>query len=822
MIRIKELKVHTTSEICSVCGYRYDTIMISKNDTLVCPKCVNHDLGSEGMRAVGTALQSGNPAHLFRPSESIELRYGILLNNRLWQRIPGELHADVIHRICRQLGEKGNHALKRKLMYVSVKMLVIHRDAVKQVLIPRFQELASPEGGYDPVQFSTYAFPLLLNCAPQSIEEQAVLHQMRQKLADDYVAFFSQDLGGTLVPRFSPNEMLGLLEYALWYYEEGRSDLATFRDARAALVADILDDQFKADAMKHIYACYVKPVLAEVQPYLPSPLLTGKSKRDLARIIGYVFTIPELFQSSMKTRPASFRSLLPKLILRGEHIPVSDLSAGDIKIPKDFGYKRTSFLERYFPLLTHNHSYFSYYSSNETCFFPESILSTLRRTYAAYTACELSSSPVPPSEGVVEGFSSCMQIYSLLTGYRQSVGVRFSKNGKSILKTTLKECQNLASIPEPFETDRNLAYMRTELLLKLFELYHPEETSSQGIAFVEDLYRQIRAPFLPDALLLESLLPHLEMLSEGHFNTYGFLNPAFGMTYILENLEEGQWYAAEHIMNHLVSMDLPGTPCLASFLRGELLSAGEGRLSDITQRGKIRVTMRNYLQLVQVPFVKMVLFLLNTMGLIDIYYEPIENEYHLKNKTYLTGFDGIAGCRLTSLGLKVFGRSDAYEEEVPEDESYFILDEHMLLVTLKGEDPVRRIFLEKVGKKTGNIFYVIDVKSFTKDCASTYELESRVDSFIRLFEGEELPVNWQAFFDEILEKNKILEVEYQAHIPLVVDEMVKQLIREDGKIGEYVKIAEGNRVFVPLNKYAAVRTFLKKHGYILPDFLESV
>ncbi|MBN2861404.1 MAG: hypothetical protein JXK93_14145 [Sphaerochaetaceae bacterium] len=400
--------------------------------------------------------------------------------------------------------------------------------------------------------------------------------------------------------------------------------------------------------------------------------------------------------------------------------------------------------------------------------------------------------------------------------------MKYSKNGKSILKTTLKECQNLASIPEPFEADRNFAYMRTEFLLKLFELYHPEEGSSQGIAFVEDLYRQIRAPYFPDALLLESLLPHLEMLPEGHFNTYGFLNPAFGITHILEDLEEGQWYAAEHIMSHLVSMDLPGTPCLTSFLKGELLSAGEGRLSDITQRGKIRVTMRNYLQLVQVPFVKMVLFLLNTMGLIDIYYAPIENEYHLKNKTYLTGFDGIAGCRLTSLGLKVFGRSDAYEEEVTDDESYFILHEHMLLVTLKGEDPVRRIFLEKVGKKTGNIFYVIDVKSFTKDCASSYELESRVDSFFRLFAGEELPVNWQAFFDEILEKNKVLELEYQAHIPLLVDETVKQLIREDGKIGEYVKIAEGNRVFVSLNKYGAVRTFLKKHGYILPDFLESM
>ncbi|MBN2860336.1 MAG: hypothetical protein JXK93_08760, partial [Sphaerochaetaceae bacterium] len=376
MINIKELKVNTACETCSVCGYRYDTIMISEKNELVCPRCVNHDLGSEGMKAVGKALLSGNPAHLFRPSESIELRYGILLDHRVWQRIPSEHHADVIHGICRQLGEKGNHALKRKLMYLSMKMLVIHRDAIKQVLMFRFQELASKDGAYDPVQFSTYAFPLLLNCAPQSIEEQAVLHQMRQKLPDDYVSLFSQDLGGTLIPRFSPNEMLGLLEYALWYYEEGRSDLATFCDARAALVADTLDDQFKADAMKNIYACYVKPVRAEVHPYLPSSLLQGKSKMDLARIIGYVFTIPELFQSSMKTRPASFRSLLPKLILRGEHIPVRDLSAGNIKIPQDIGYKRTSFFKTHFPLLTHNYSYFSYYPTSETCFFPESILST--------------------------------------------------------------------------------------------------------------------------------------------------------------------------------------------------------------------------------------------------------------------------------------------------------------------------------------------------------------------------------------------------------------------------------------------------------------
>ena len=817
MITIREWKKTTHPATCSYCGQGSYRVLLSQNGKHICIRCLNRMLGSEGAQILRKEISGNKLASRFTASQPVELRYGMLLNQQLIERIPPDELVPVLGTIGRQLAERLSHPLKRQLIYLSMKLLLQFRKEAAAVLISMIGEIAADMTRYDPIQFSRYALLVLLSCAPQSPETRLVVEAVREHVGADYVSTFARDIDGVLISRYTPFELIDWVDHALTHMGEDRSDLELFFDIQAQMLARKLDSQYRSEDIKRIYMRYANPIKGEVNRYL-TPLLRGGSmtaKNDLCQVLGYVFTIPALFKAAVPKLPPALQKMLPELLIGSGHGFVRDLSVKNARMPKDT-YQRQLFMKKHFPLLVYYSSYYWDTTDNETCSYPSSLVPILRRSFADDTLRPLSSSDQPASDIVVEGFESYMQVHSLLVGYHQSVGVKYSKSGKNVLKSTLKEFRQVGSIPEPFGSDSKLDHLRTELVLKMLELIHPE--ASQGVELIEELYRKICSPYIPEAAELESLLPHLNMIPERDFDYHGFLNPACGIAILISRMKEGRWYSVEEMISHLVSVDLLGSPYYGPLLWRELFCSGEGPSSDSYYRGKLVVTTSNYRQVVQKPFVEMVLFLLNTIGILDLCFTFTENEYHLKNKYYLTGFDGISGFRLTSLGLKVLGLSDEYEEEVQEDDTLSLLDEHMLLVTLKGEDPIRKIFLEKVGKRVGEIFYVIDAKSFTKDCSTPEELNDKVNSFIGLFGAQGLPPIWQSFFAEILDKNQVLEIEYQPYISLIVDEKVRRVIAEDGKLGEHVRIAEGDRVFIATSRYSTVRNLLKKHGYILPDY----
>ena len=123
-------------------------------------------------------------------------------------------------------------------------------------------------------------------------------------------------------------------------------------------------------------------------------------------------------------------------------------------------------------------------------------------------------------------------------------------------------------------------------------------------------------------------------------------------------------------------------------------------------------TYENYQGYIIEPFIKSILFILGTFGVLEIYYTaPTGKKSLYLRHGYLSKYDGIKGFKLTKLGEYIFGKRENYEFKQVEEGSVYLEDD-FLLATVVGEAPVRTLFLESIGTKISPRKFKISSESF--------------------------------------------------------------------------------------------------------------
>jgi len=222
-------------------------------------------------------------------------------------------------------------------------------------------------------------------------------------------------------------------------------------------------------------------------------------------------------------------------------------------------------------------------------------------------------------------------------------------------------------------------------------------------------------------------------------------------------------------------------------------------------------------RMVITPLIKSCLFLYASLGLIDISYtQPFNPYYQLKNKDYLSIYDGLECFRLTELGAYILGQINSYEvKEDKTTKARLIVDEQRLLISFHGKDMLKQTVLNQMTHKVGDNHYKMDFESLMSGCSCISEVEKRIEQFKQQIIAKP-PENWQLFFKQVIQQANPLKQEPLLHVFKLNDRpMLYQLIASDPILRKIILKAENYHIVIDKNKLSAVKKRLLNLGYFV-------
>ncbi len=403
--------------------------------------------------------------------------------------------------------------------------------------------------------------------------------------------------------------------------------------------------------------------------------------------------------------------------------------------------------------------------------------------------------------------------------YIRHTGVKRAKNGERILKSTLKQVQEYASVPEPYRDDPDVGYLRTGVLIELLDQFisDTEEYTGPPETVLQHLYdycfsiRRFEKTHLADAL------EHLT-IDWKYPDVLEYKERTLAEK-LLSQLPESRWVHVDEVYRVLAASDL--LPQLQDFSgkRGGVscscvdITSWNGRAEQMT------ISEQTKRELFYLPYVRLLLFVLNTLGAVNLAVkDPVHPQYRKRNKLWLTPFDGIMEVSLTPLGSRLSGRKE--QSRQPEAQTPRLhLDHRQLIVTVESSDPMAELMLQQLACRIGPSSYLVQSREFLNGCSSVEDVQDRVRQFCRCIH-DELPENWKEFFSRAVQQAKPVEPVKTEYLIFRIDPEQTELINilfQDDQIRRHLKKAEDYHVLIASAGYAQVRKRLLEYGYLLPE-----
>ena len=415
---------------------------------------------------------------------------------------------------------------------------------------------------------------------------------------------------------------------------------------------------------------------------------------------------------------------------------------------------------------------------------------------------------------------------SMISEYVRQGHLKMSKSGRKILVSAIKKMASVCKLDEFYSQsdDTALGYMRTQLLGNFFLENQTEHSLADPAAFK----RLVTGAFLGNAAEgypLHALLHHLNRIGYADIadrSASGGDRDARVSAALLAMLREmpvGEWvyvsrciaYATYRIEDFEI-ISVAAAQEYVTFTGEVVAENGDAAESD---RGNHRIQSWRYLDTVTVPFIKAVLFLCGSLGLLDLAYDPpANNRFRLSGKPYLSRCDGLRYVRLTELGAYVTGLSETYDQTVAAPaQARVILDENRLIINLDAHDPVKSMTLETLADRISDTCFRVSYESFLKGCSQESDVEERIELFESLIEGR-TPAIWENFLREIDGRTNPLEARDDAYVfQLRPDPTLLDLMARDSVLKKYILKAEKHHIIIRNRNLSHVKRRLAELGY---------
>jgi len=287
---------------------------------------------------------------------------------------------------------------------------------------------------------------------------------------------------------------------------------------------------------------------------------------------------------------------------------------------------------------------------------------------------------------------------------------------------------------------------------------------------------------------------------------------------ILKEIPEKQWISVDNIIKycyfHNIDIRIAHPYMVSQYVHYSPSRYMNGRWENV--RGKTYVSESSFSTVITTPAVKMYLFFLASFGIIDIAYDfPENNEIRAKNRQYLSEFDGLKYIRLNALGEYLLGKSKTFDYDPGKLTAQVILDEDRLIAYIRGNDPVKKMVLDKIALMIHEGCYRVNYQIFLKDCRSKKDIDSKIQLFYDYI-SQKPPKIWQTFLDDIISKKDPLEEKMNLLVFKVKNNLeLIELIARDEILRKLVLIAEDYHVLISEHNIKKVQLRLGEFGYFM-------
>lgn len=219
----------------------------------------------------------------------------------------------------------------------------------------------------------------------------------------------------------------------------------------------------------------------------------------------------------------------------------------------------------------------------------------------------------------------------------------------------------------------------------------------------------------------------------------------------------------------------------------------------------------NIIEQLSEPFVKAMLFVLATFGIVEIAYrEPQKGD-----KSY---YDGLQYVRLTELGKYVLGISKDYTPNVTNDKgSAFELDDQRLLIKVADSKSPFIPMLKEFAVLVTPSLYRIDYDIFLMGCNKREDVKRKIDLFEQYI-CQKLPIIWKQFFDDILSRCAPFSSPLDEYILLCLpadNTALARLILTEPSLRRYVHKVEGYMLLVKSSEIKKFSDAMKRFGHLI-------
>ena len=219
-------------------------------------------------------------------------------------------------------------------------------------------------------------------------------------------------------------------------------------------------------------------------------------------------------------------------------------------------------------------------------------------------------------------------------------------------------------------------------------------------------------------------------------------------------------------------------------------------------------------QLIRWPSFRAAMFVMASWGLIDLIYQ--ESDVSIISETADSPYDGIKAIRLNDLGAYVLGLTNAYESKVKAPFALELADDSLSILLTDGDQDRAAMAVASFAKPLGNKRFYTDSALFLNDCKTPADLKHKINIFKSVF-SEELPTNWNKFFNEISQKVNPIEEDTDFAVFRVDhdNQNLIQLIARDKELRKYCLKAEGFLILIAKKDINKFRKRLQTFGYLL-------
>jgi len=431
-------------------------------------------------------------------------------------------------------------------------------------------------------------------------------------------------------------------------------------------------------------------------------------------------------------------------------------------------------------------------------------------------------------------FCDCYAIVQqlpLIVHYVKGYKISVDQNSGKPTKLTVTNMHDSCSIQEFYPSGKNEEkFLRTNIIACFFFLMKTSDLKFDKSMLPEELLKEMMMHLLSgndrydNTFRTFSFLTYLKNWKKitnsfQNDNQYQLeINFRNNIWNVLKEIPEKQWVSVENIIKycyfHNRDIRIAHPYMVSQYVHFAPSRSINGKWENV--KGKTYVSEASFASVITVPAVKMYLFFLASFGMIDIAYKPPENdEIRAKSRPYLSEYDGLEYVRLNALGEYLLGKSTSFNFDAEKITAQVTLDEDRLIAYLQGNDPVKKMVLDKIALMIHEGCYRVNYQVFLKDCQSKKDIDNKIQLFYEYI-SKDPPEIWQTFLDDIRSKKDPLEEKMNLHVfKIKNNQELIELIARDEILRKLVLIAEDYHILVSEHNIKKVQHRLGDFGFFM-------